>query len=104
MFEDCAPAHTARKHTDTVCGEPVDDVDPLALPYPPDLNPMNHFVWTRSVVESKFNEHVVASRDAPKGKIAEVVENSVKKGVARACACFQIHVKKVIDLEEGHME
>ena len=67
----------------------------------PDLNLMDYFVW--SVVESKANEHRVASRDTPKHQITEVTDSIDKEGVARACACFRTRLKKVIDAKGDHI-
>ena len=67
----------------------------------PDLNPMDYFAW--SVVESKVNEHRVASRDTPRHQITEVTDSIDKEGVARACACFRTRIKKVIDAKGDHI-
>ena len=67
----------------------------------PDLNPIDYFVW--SVVGWKANEHRGASTDTPKHQITEVTESIDKEGVARASACFQTRLKKVIDAKGDHI-
>ena len=104
--QDSALAHTAIRTTyppGMVRREPADGwTNNFWPPNSPDFDPMYLYVW--SVVESKVNEHPVASKDALMRKITDVMKRMSKEEVARACACLWTRLEKGIDAGRGHVE
>ena len=67
------------------------------LPYSPDCNPLDYFVW--SVCERDVNKHPHSSLDSLRQKTIDVMGNLSRDMLAKACQRFRSRIEAVIEAE-----
>ena len=101
--QDSAPAHKS-KETQAWLQKECYDFVPFSHcpPSSPDLNPLNHFVW--SYVEKITNMTSHNTKASLIAAIRRVFAELLPALVEKACSQFQIRIETVIEAEGGYIE